>query len=460
MIQTTGTDERHRQAAAASPIGRRVCLARLGAGALAAVAPAWSTAHAASPGPRADEGFHLSADFDPVGAVWLGFAPGHDEITVGLAAGLAPHVKLKYLLREADDAERLQELLRRGGVKLERVEFMVDPAAGYFMRDHAVFAAAPDGRIGVVDFRATLYGTAEWCRKRYGGGDAAGAACIAEGDRIAAGRNKVDRALARHLGAAVFDAGLAMEGGGIEVNGRGVLIANEELWASRNPGLGRMSIERALLALPGLRKVIWLPAGLAEDVHLRGTIVGDHVAWGAGGHTDEFVRFADERTVLLAWPDDADAAAHPVSRLTRRRMERNLEILSACSDARGRRLRVVKVPMPRLVQREVTLSDDADGSWSEQWTPAWFPARERRVAGQRLWQVATASYLNFVVVNEVLLLPDYLPHGTPPAHQERVRALFESVFPGRKVSFVDTITANWVGGGLHCATINEPGLSG
>jgi agmatine deiminase len=202
--------------------------------------------------------------------------------------------------------------------------------------------------------------------------------------------------------------------------------------------------------------VIWLPAGLAEDVHLRATIVGDHVAWGAGGHTDEFVRFADERTVLLAWPGDDDVAANRVARLTRRRMQRNLEILGRATDARGRRLRVVKVPQPRLVRRRVVLDDAADGAWSEQWTPAWFPPHERRFAGQRLWQVATASYLNFVVVNGVLVLPDYVPHGTRPVEQERVRALFESIFAGRRVSFVDAMTANWVGGGLHCAMLNEP----
>lgn len=438
--------------------GRRAWLARAGAVASTLAVPL--RLRAETPAWRADASFRMTADFEPTAAVWLGFAPGHDRITAGLAAALAPRVRLRYLLRDPADAALLQSLLERRGVALEDAESVVDPSAGYFLRDHAVFAATPEGRLGVLDFGATLYGTAEWCRKRYGGDDPAGADCIAEGERVAAGRNKVDRTIARHLGAAVFDTGLAMEGGGIEVNGRGVLIANEELWASRNPHRSREQIERALLALPGVGKVLWLPSGLAEDVHLRGTIVGDHVAWGAGGHTDQFVRFADERTVLLAWPGDADAAANPVARLTRRRMQRNLEILSRGSDARGRRLRVVKVPMPRLVRRRVVLADDADGAWSEQWTPAWFPPRERRSAGQRLWQVATASYLNFAVANEVLVLPDYVPHGTRPETQERVRSLFESVFPGRRVSFVDAMTANWVGGGLHCAMLNQPVVAG
>lgn len=440
--------------------GRRAWLGRAGAVVAGlAVAPrlrAEMPALRADPALHAAGGLRMSADFDPTAAVWLGFAPGHDGITAGLAAALAPRVPLRYLLRDPADIAALESLLGGRGVALDRAEFVVDPSAGYFLRDHAVFAAAPDGRLGVLDFDATYYGTATWCRRRYERGDPARDDCVAEGERIAAGRNKVDRTITRHLGATVVRTDLAMEGGGIEVNGRGVLIANEELWASRNPQLARAQIEQRLLALPGIVKVIWLPAGLAEDVLLRATVFGDHVAWGAGGHTDQFVRFADESTVLLAWPGDADVAASPVSRLTRRRMQRNLEILGRSSDARGRRLRVVKVPLPRLVRRRVVLADDADGAWPDQWAPAWFAPRERRTAGQRLWQVATASYLNFVVVNEVLVLPDYVPHGTAPEQQERVRKLFESVFPGRRVSFVDAMTANWVGGGLHCAMLNEP----
>jgi agmatine deiminase len=131
-------------------------------------------------------------------------------------------------------------------------------------------------------------------------------------------------------------------------------------------------------------------------------------------------------------------------------------VLEAATDLRGRRLRVIKVPMPRIVQRRVVLEDDADPQRSEAWRPDWFPAREGRRAGQALWQVASASYLNFVVANGVVVLPDYRPHGTPQALQARVGRLFQDAFPGRRVAFADALSANWVGGGLHCATLNQP----
>ena len=83
------------------------------------------------------------------------------------------------------------------------------------------------------------------------------------------------------------------------------------------------------------------------------------------------------------------------------------------------------------------------------------PAEGRR-AGQALWQVATASYLNFVVANGVLVLPDYRAHGTPSERQDRVQRVFDAAFPGRRIHWVDPISANWVGGGLHCATLSQP----
>lgn len=390
----------------------------------------------------------LCADFDPVSALWLSHAPGHEALTEGLVAALHPHVRLLCLV--ADD-----EAAARASALRPDLEVAVEPQASFFLRDAAVFTREPGGSAGVVDFRSSQYGAAAWCVKRYAPG-AERAACVAHAKGAAAERDGLDRTIAKRLGVALHRTPLAMEGGGVEVNGRGLVIANAALYRTRNPKLSQAEVEQQLLRLPGLRKVIWLPEGLAEDVHLRGTIAGPYVAWGSGGHTDQFVRFADERTVLLAWPDEADVRMHPVARLTRLAMRRNHALLAAATDADGRRLRVIKVPTPRIVQRSVVLDDQADLERSEAWRPDYFAPAEGREAGQSLWQVATASYLNFVVANGVVVLPDYLPHGTPPKRQERVQHVFEAAFPGRQIVFVDPISANWVGGGLHCATLNQP----
>jgi agmatine deiminase len=160
--------------------------------------------------------------------------------------------------------------------------------------------------------------------------------------------------------------------------------------------------------------------------------------------------------VLLAWADEAEAASHPVAQLNRIRMRANEAILRASKDAKGRPLRVLRVPLPTTMERPVVLSEQADTRYSEQWSADAFAPSERRRNGDTVLQVATSSYLNFVVVNQLVLVPDYVPHGTPPARQAEVRQVFKTAFPGRKVRFIDAGSLNWFGGGAHCATLNEP----
>lgn len=397
-------------------------------------------------------GWRLVGEFEPLKAMWLSGIAGHEAITVGLVAALHPHVALHCLVPDADTERTMRALLAQRGLATVPLRYLQVPQASYFVRDLAVFTRGPQGEGGVLDFGWTQYGVPTWCARRHAGDARAVALCAADADYS---RDGFEAAFAQRLGLRLQRSSVAIEGGGVEANGQGLLIANEALYRSRNPGLALPAIEAALLRLPGIRKVIWLPEGLAEDPLLRATITGDYIAWGTGGHTDEFVRFAGPRTVLLAWPDDDDATRHPVARVTRQRMERCLRILEGASDADGQPLTVLKVPMPRPIERRVFLSAIPDAGRSRQWSAEHFPPAEGRRQGQPLLEVAVASYLNFVAANGVVLLPDYLPHGTPRARQDRVRRVFEQALPGRELRFLDAISANWVGGGLHCATLHQ-----
>lgn len=412
----------------------------------------------AAPGvpPQAPSGWRIPGSFEPVGALWLGFDAGHAEWTAQLVQAFAPHVKLKMLVASTEVEQQARATLFDHGVAVDDISFHVEPLAPFFLQDAAVFAIGPGGRLGVVDFAYTAHGLPAWCAKRHGDDVDARDDCAGHAGPSGRAREVLDRSIAAFGNASVIDSALALEGGGVEVNGQGLMIVNEALLASRNPGMDRAAMQAALLALPGVRKLIWLPQGLAEDAHLRSTVTGRHVAWGTGGHTDQFVRFADARTVLLAWVDEAEAARHPVARLNRQRMQRNFEILSRATDAQGRPLRVLKVPLPRLNERAVVLREDADTAFSDQWRPQDFPPHERRREGDTVLQVAPSSYLNYVAANGVVVLPDYLRAGTAPALQRRVRQLFERAFPGRRIVFVDSMAANWYAGGPHCATLSEP----
>ena len=402
-------------------------------------------------------GARITADFDPVAALWLGYDAGHEAFTADLAQALWDVVPLKMLVRDRAAEAQARALLQRRRLPPDGVQFFHDAGAPFFLRDGAVFGLDGQDTPFVVDFQWSSYGWGHWCRRRHRDDPGATLACAGTDDLQA---GTLDRRLAGMLGLAAFSSPLAIEGGGVEVNGQGLLIANASLWHSRNPGQSRTTLERQMLRLPGVRKVIWLPRGLAHDPLHRGTITGPYVGWGTGGHTDEFVRFADARTVLLAWAGDADARSHPVARLNQARMQANFDILSASTDQDGQPLRVIKVPLPTTIERPIVLSADADTRFSAEWTAASFPAREGRREGDTVRQVAISSYLNFIVVDTLVLLPDYLPHGTPAHRQNKVQALFESAFPGRRVAFIDATALNWFGGGAHCATLAEPAAAG
>jgi agmatine deiminase len=401
--------------------------------------------------------WRIPGEFEPIRAIWLSYDEGHKALTLALIKALLPHVMIKVLTNDLDKTAAVQTLLIAEGIRLDNIQFFTDPKSLFFMRDVAVFARTlamgKQAELGLINFRWQYYGLPGWCRRRYSEQAERVSQCIGA---ATATINEFGLALAGQMGVQSIPSNLIIEGGAIEVNGEGLIIANEKLLQQRNPGISRAALQRDYLALPGVRKVIWLAEGLAEDPHLRGTIVGDYVGWGTGGHTDEFVRFADPKTVLLAWPNKADAASHPVAQLNRRRMQRNFEILSRATGTDGQRLSVLKVPMPKTIERPVRLSASADRAQSDGWTADFFPTTERRREGDQVIQVASASYMNFVVANGVVVVPSYVSQGTPRAIETGVKEIFAKAFPRREIVFVDAMSANWVGGGPHCATLHEP----
>ncbi len=443
---------RHEPGAPADPTRRRLLAAAAAAG-LAAGTPAIGAAPRPSTAASAGAGWRIPGEFEAQRAIWLGYDTTLADTTAALVRALAPFTPLVFLVPDEAAAAAAQELVAAQGLGHDGVRVLVEPTAMYYPRDGTVFATGPGRQLGVVDLRWSQYGVPAWCRRRHAGDARNATACAANPDTS---RDGLDRAVARLADARVLPSELASEGGSVESNGQGLLIACEAQLRTRNPGLSRSRLERLQLALPGVRRVVWLPEGLAHDPHLRGTITGDYVAWGTGGHTDEFVRFTSPDTVMLAWPDDDDVRRHPVARLNRQRMQRNAEILRRTRTLDGRPLRVLRVPTPRLVERRTVLSADADRARFDEWTADFFPRAERRREGDTVIQVATVSYLNFVLANGVVVVPDYLAHGTPPELQRRVQQLFEQAFPGRAVVFVDALALNWLGGGLHCATLHEP----
>jgi agmatine deiminase len=194
---------------------------------------------------------------------------------------------------------------------------------------------------------------------------------------------------------------LVLEGGAIDVNGEGVLLATEECLLSavqeRNAGLGREAYEAAFRQYLGVRQTLWLGEGCAgDDTH---------------GHVDDVARFVAPDTIVLAVEDDPADANFASSADNLRRLE-----LAGADDGA---LRVVRLPYPRPVIMN----------------------------GQRL----PASYANFYIGNRAVLVPTF----NDPNDRVALGALAE-LFPDREVVGIHAVDLVWGYGTIHCLTQQQP----
>jgi agmatine deiminase len=195
---------------------------------------------------------------------------------------------------------------------------------------------------------------------------------------------------------------VVLEGGAIDVDGEGTLLATKECLLSsvqaRNPRLSRGNLEQVLCDFLGAERVIWLGEGIAgDDTH---------------GHVDDLARFVAPGVVALATEDDPEDVNY-------RALAENRERLQGARDAKGRVLDVVPLPMP---------------------APLFF-ARTR----------LPASYLNFLITNGAVLVPTF----NDPKDRIALGVLAE-LFPDRAVIGIHAIDLVWGFGTLHCLTQQEP----
>ncbi|HEX2494825.1 MAG TPA: agmatine deiminase [Steroidobacter sp.] len=218
-----------------------------------------------------------------------------------------------------------------------------------------------------------------------------------------------------------YRAPLVLEGGAVHVDGEGTLITTEEclLNLNRNPQLDKGQLEILLHEYLGATAVIWLGKGVVDDE--------------TNGHVDNLCCFARPGEVILTWTDDKRDPQH---RASLDAYERLMEV----RDARGRRLKVHKLPHPGPLFRtreEALHIDFADGV-------------RARSAGERL----AASYVNFYMANGTIVAPLL----DVKRDREATRAL-QRIFPDRRIIGVHAREILLGGGNIHCITQQKPGLT-
>lgn len=214
--------------------------------------------------------------------------------------------------------------------------------------------------------------------------------------------NAVPAQLAKKLGRRRFAPGIVMEGGAIDVNGRGTLLTTGEclLNANRNPTLSKAEVEQYLADHLGVVNVLWL------DGHVSGD--------DTDGHVDELARFVNATTVVTAVEEDPADENY-------KSLQENYRHLQTLRDQDGRPLEVVKLPMPRPIY-----------------------VGEQRVP---------ACYANFYIANGAVIVPQF---GDPADAQ--ALAILGELLPGRRVIGLAARDLAWGLGAYHCITQQEPAL--
>ena len=346
-----------------------------------------------SPAPK---DYRMPAEWEPHTATWIGWPhnqsdwPGKMSVIPWVYGEMARRIAegetLRILVNSQKHEQRARRVLERAHARMEDIVFHRWPTNRGWTRDFGPICVRHKKEVAIVDFTFNA-----WARYPHWKKDNAIPARAAKALSL-------KRIPALHEGNQVV-----LEGGAIDVNGKGTLLTTEECFLDpnvqvRNPGFTRNDYEQVFRKTLGIRHTVWLGKGIAgDDTH---------------GHVDDVCRFVNATTVVLVREDHPKDDNHwPLAE--------NRERLEEARLANGERLQVVDLPMPAPLYQ----------------------------SGRRL----PASYANFYICNAAVLVPTF----NDPNDRIALGILSE-LFTDRPVIGIHAVDLVWGLGTLHCLTQQEP----
>jgi len=339
----------------------------------------------------------MPAEWEPHRATWISW-PHHEPdwpgklgaiswVYVEIARAIAPHEPLEILCHNDAVLESARLALDAHHVRSDRIRLHVVPTDRVWLRDSAPTGTIDErGRVVLVNWAFNGWAKyPNWTQDAEVGVAIAGITGL---PRVEPRRPDGQRRV--------------LEGGGIEVNGNGLMLVTEEWLLSdvqvRNPGMTRDDYERAFAQWLGVTRTIWLGEGcVGDDTH---------------GHIDDVARFVSADTLVIAVEDDPADENHA-------RSVDNLRRLELASRTASLPLRIAKLPFPRPVIMN----------------------------SERL----PASYANFYIANGVVLVPTF----NVPNDRAALNVLAD-LLPSHRVVGIHAVDLVWGLGTLHCLTQQEP----
>jgi agmatine deiminase len=303
---------------------------------------------------------------------------------VAMVRTLVESERVHLIVYDASEETRVRGLLTSEGIPLQRVDFLVRRTDDFWVRDNGpLFVHDADGRLVVCDFGFNGWGL----------------------DAPYLLDDSVPVGVASALGLPRRDLRtLVLEGGAIELDGAGVLMATKSsiLEPARNPGVTQAQAETILRVQLGVTKFLWLDGAPGGSLDITDT------------HIDGFARFGPSRTLVTM--SAADLAYWGIS-------STDIQRLFTASDAAGQPYSLVTMP---LTQNDVRTTYGFNVAFK-------------------------GSYVNFYVANRHVLMPTY----ADPNDAVALQAL-QALFPGRTVVGIDCRNMFRWGGMVHCVTQQQP----
>lgn len=338
----------------------------------------------------------MPAEWDKQNAVWLAWPhnkadwPDKFEPIPWVYGEIIRHITseqcVRLIIKNEKQKEAAQGVLKRAGANLKQIDFHIIPTNRVWLRDSGpIFVRDKKRKKYMLDWRFN-----GWAKYDNHKRDDKVPQCIESINGLA-------RIQPMHKGRRV-----ALEGGSIDANGKGVLITTEECLLSkvqeRNPGFARKDYEEIFTKYLGIKKVIWLYKGIVgDDTH---------------GHVDDITRFVNANTIVtVVEKNKSDKNYAP--------LKENLKRLKKARCPQGKPFNVVELPMPK---------------------PLFFE-------GERL----PASYANFLITNKLVLVPTF-----NDANDRTALNILSQLMPKHKIIGIHAVDLVWGLGTIHCMSQQEP----
>ncbi len=335
-------------------------------------------------------GYRMPAEWEKHDAIWLSWP--HDSTTF---PGCVEKVEKTYvqIIKHIHESERINlfvkndsmkqkatRMLKQKKVNLDKICFHQFDYADVWFRDY--------GPIFVINDSKEL-AMVHWIFNTWG-----------EKYEELMKDSQIPQVINQDMGLNCFKPGIVMEGGSIDVNGKGTLLTTEQclLNKNRNPHLSKKDIEKYLKDHLGVTHVIWLKNGIRGD--------------DTDGHIDDLARFVNPTTIVCAYEEDENDENHTI-------LKENYKILQKSVDQDGNKLNIVKIPMPGPIGD-----------------------KENRLP---------ASYTNFYISNDKVLVPIFKHKNDKIA-----LSILQKLFPNRKVVGINCADLVHGLGTIHCISQQQP----